>query len=327
MGKNKNVRTSNKQYKEAMNNQIDTENIIYMALRQVCLSMFEWKDLPKSMDARKLELDLFNKGSAAGLDTLQYGKINTGVAAGGYVNIYGIPTNINCWAYDFYEKRRLYSGLIRNEKGEILNDRYSEAVLIMNNLDRLPSTTICEYYAKRLADAQLSIDCNVNAQKTPILLLCGENEVLTMRNLYAQYNGNEPVIFGDKNSNVSHDSIKAINTEAPYVVDKLVEYKKELWNEFLTRIGVNNIQTEKKERLIKDEANQNNELINLNLQYFFKTRKTACEQMNELFGTNISVRVSSDLYNVIKQTESIITGKMDTELKNKVEEMTGDENE
>ena len=62
---------------------------------------------------------------------------------------------------------------------------------------------------------------------------------------------------------------------------------------------------EKKERLITDEASSNNELINLNLQSFLAPRQEAARQFNELFGLTgtdkeISVRVRSDLFNIIK---------------------------
>lgn len=68
---------------------------------------------------------------------------------------------------------------------------------------------------------------------------------------------------------------------------------------------------DKKERLITDEANSNNELINLNLQSYLAPRQLACKQFNELFGftdtdKEISVRVRSDLHNIIKNMESII---------------------
>jgi hypothetical protein len=68
---------------------------------------------------------------------------------------------------------------------------------------------------------------------------------------------------------------------------------------------------DKKERLITDEANSNNELINLNLQSFLVPRQEACKQFNKLFGLEgtdkeLSVKVRSDLYNVIKKEESII---------------------
>ena len=104
--------------------------------------------------------------------------------------------------------------------------------------------------------------------------------------------------------------IKAINTEAPFIADKVMDYKKEIWNEALTYLGINNIMISKKERLITDEANSNNELINMNLQSFLIPRQEACKQFNKKYGLEgtkkeISVRVRSDLINIIKKELSI----------------------
>ena len=68
---------------------------------------------------------------------------------------------------------------------------------------------------------------------------------------------------------------------------------------------------DKKERLITDEASQNNELINLNLQSYLAPRQEACRLFNEKYGLTgdkaISVRVRSDLHNIIKNMESVVT--------------------
>lgn len=167
-----------------------------------------------------------------------------------------------------------------------------------------------ELFAYRLYEAQRTADINIIAQKTPVMIAVDERQRLMMENLYNQYNGNHPFIFGD-NKQLSKDILQAIKTDAPFVANEIQNYKKEIWNEALTFLGVNNIMEEKKERLITDEANTNNELINLNLQSFLSPRKTACEQFNEKYGftgtdKEISVRVRSDLYNIIKQQESVV---------------------
>ena len=167
-----------------------------------------------------------------------------------------------------------------------------------------------ELFALRLYEAERTADVNIKAQKTPVLLLMDEKQRLTMENLYSQYEGNRPVIFGDKNS-LGENVIKAINTQAPFIADKIINYKKEIWNEALTFLGINNIMVDKKERLITDEANSNNELINLNLQSYLAPREEACRQFNEKFGftgtdKEISVRVRSDLHNIIKNAQSIV---------------------
>ena len=167
-----------------------------------------------------------------------------------------------------------------------------------------------ELFAYRLYEAEQTAMVNIKAQKTPVLLLMDEKQRLTMENIYSQYDGNKPVIFGDKNS-LGENVIKAINTQAPFIADKIIDYKKEIWNEALTFLGINNIMVDKKERLITDEANSNNELINLNLQSYLAPRQEACRQFNEKFGftgtdKEISVRVRSDLHNIIKNAQSIV---------------------
>ena len=167
-----------------------------------------------------------------------------------------------------------------------------------------------ELFALRLYEAEQTAMVNIKAQKTPVLLLMDEKQRLTMENIYSQYDGNKPVIFGDKNS-LGENVIKAINTQAPFIADKIIDYKKEIWNEALTFLGINNIMVDKKERLITDEANSNNELINLNLQSYLAPRQEACRQFNEKFGftgtdKEISVRVRSDLHNIIKNAQSIV---------------------
>ena len=288
----------------------------YLArFRKICLSMFEWVNLPKSMNSRFLELCLFYNGKAALLYDNKYGFINTKCAGTGYVNIYGLPTKLHCYSYDFDSERTLYTGLnpMLTLKQQEARDKY-ECILVQNNWEALPTVSSMELFAYRLFEAQRVCDVNITAQKTPVLLIADESQRLFLENLYQQYNGNQPFIFGDKQQ-LGENTIKSINTQAPFVADKITEYKKEIWNEALTFLGVNNIMLEKKERLVTDEANSNNELINLNLESFLAPRLEACRQFNEKFrltGTDkeISVRVRSDLYNIIKKEMSTTTELM-----------------
>lgn len=278
--------------------------------RRIALSMFEWINLPKTMNARYLELCLYYNGKAALLKDKKYGFINTKCAGTGYVNIYGLPTKLNCYSYSFNSQRDLYIGLNPFEDEKEREEKETEqCILVQNNWESLPTVSSMELFAWRIYNAERVCDTNIQAQKTPVLLIADETQRLFLENLYQQYNGNQPFIFGDKDQ-LGDKTIRSINTEAPYVADKIMEYKKEIWNEALSFLGINNIMLEKKERLITDEANSNNEVINLNLQSFLAPRQEACRQFNEKFGLTgtdkeISVRVRSDLYNVIKKEMSI----------------------
>ena len=284
--------------------------------RRIALSMFEWVNLPKTMNARYIEQNLFFMGQCALLYDEKYGFINTKCAGSGYVNLYGLPSKFNCYSYNYKTMRELYVGpnplLNDNQKEE---KKGTECVLVMNNWDRTPTAGSMELYAWRLYLAQRSCDVNVSAQRFPVMIVGDEKQRLMLENLYNQYNGNQPFIFGNKNQ-LNNEMLKVINTDAPYVVDKLTEYKKEIWNEALTFLGINNISVKKKERLTENESNENTELVNLNLQSMLAPRLEACRQFNELFGLTgtdkeISVRVRSDLENIIKREQSIVSDYMD----------------
>lgn len=295
----------------------DSTYIDYLErMKKICLSMFEWVNLPSSMDSRFLEKTLFYEGQASLLYDEKYGYINTKCADGGYLNIYELPTKLHCYSMQYSADRNVYEGF----KEENPNN---QCVLVMNNWERIPTVNTIELFAYRLYLAQRSCDVNVMATRTPVLILGTEKQKLTMENLYNKYDGNQPFIFGDKDI-ISNDMLKAINTQAPYVTDKLSEYKKEIWNEFLSFIGVNNIDVEKKERLITGESSANNEVINLNLQSYLAPRKEACKKFNELFGLEgenaIDVRIRSDLFNIIKQEESIITDYNNNGIDDTIEE-------
>lgn len=271
-------------------------------MKKIALSMFEWVNLPDTMNSRYLEMCLYYKGQAALLYDEDYGFINTQAADSGYINIYGLPTKINCYSYSYNKMRELYVPNTNLPAEE-------ECILVMNNYQRVPTAATISLYAERLCEAQRACDTNVKAQKTPILLLTDKNQELTLRNMYAQYDGNAPVIFGDRNL-LADRPIDSINTNAEFVANDIREYMQGIWNDFLCFIGINNL-SEKKERLITTEANTNNELVNLNMQSYLIPRKQACKEFNDKFGLTgtskaIDVKLRSDLYNIIKENESIV---------------------
>ena len=270
-------------------------------MKKIAMSMFEWVNLPESMNSRYLEMCLYYKGQAALLYDENYGYINTQAADSGYINIYGLPTKINCFSYSYNDTRDLY---VPDATGQ---EKTDECILVMNTYERIPTCASVELFALRLAEAQRTADININAMRTPVLIRTDKNQELSLRNLYAQYEGNTPVIFADR-MQLNPDDIKVFKTDAPFIANDIMQYKVQIWNEFLTTLGVSNLD-EKRERLITSEIDSNNELVNLNLQSFLSPRKKACQEFNDKYGLTgekaIDVKVRSDLYNIIKQAESI----------------------
>lgn len=253
-----------------MNN--DTYATYFNRLVGIALSMFEWHDLPDTIDERFLELTLFADGQAlffkddvTGYLTLQF----FGTAP---LDVYRIPTKRYAFSANGYHAE--------------LDDENS--VIIWNNVTHTNSFLDVDLCAKRLYEIQRTIDTNINAQKTPIMITAkSENEKMSMKNAYMQYDGNAPFIFTYKDFDPKN--IQAIQTGAPCVADMLFNAKKEIWNETLSALGVPVTDRVKRERLLAAEiagdkaASVAQEFIRLN------PRKKACEQINKMFGLNVSV--------------------------------------
>lgn len=243
----------------------------YNRLMGLSIGMFEWKNLPKTVDERFLELSLYATGMAVFFkDEAMDEYLALRCMIGGRWNIYNIPTTRVAFATNGY----------RNELDE------TNSVIIYNNEIRTNSMLDVEQYSKRLYNLDRAVDVNANAQKTPLLIICDDSQRLTMTNLYKQFDGNEPVIYGTK-SGLNSDSIKAINTGAPYVADKLYSLKEQLWNEALTVLGVLNVNFEKKERMTTYEVVRNSGETMANRYSRLNARRQACKQINEMFGLDI----------------------------------------
>lgn len=246
-------------------------------LTELSISMYEWKNLPDTVDARFLELALFNDGMAVFFKDEVMGYLGLQVMIGGALDVYRIPITRTAFAQNGYQMKL----------------DQSNSVIIFNNMLHTNSILDVQEMSKRLYEIQRTIDVNVIQQKTPKIVTCTENQRLVMKNLYAQYMGNEPFIFGDKNLDLS--GIKTLDTTSPYVADKLYELKTQYWNEALTYLGISNVNTVKKERMITDEVQRNlGGTIASRYSRLFM-RQQACKQINKMFGLNISVDYKEDM--------------------------------
>lgn len=264
-------------FEESAITNVTTFDFYVDRLTELAISMFEWKNLPDGIDERFLELTLFTDGQAVFFkDEIaeQYACLQ--VTTNGRLNKYRVPITRRAYAVNGYNK-------------ELTIDN---SVIIYNNRLRQPGVRYTNMYAKRLWDLDRTIDVNAKAQKTPILVQCTEAQRLTLLNLYKDYDGNSPFIYGDKNLDLT--GLKSINTGAPYVADKIYTLKTQIWNEALTYLGISNINIQKKERLITDEVVRNQGGTIASRYSRLKARKQACEEINKMFGLNISVSYSED---------------------------------
>lgn len=274
MGKRK--QHSNKNFWESnyMNNR--TYMQYYDRLTELSISMFEWKNLPDTIDPRFLELTLFSDGMSVFFRDEDLGELALQCMISGQLDVYRIPINRVAYATNGYRR----------------NLDNTNSVIIFNNMLHTNSMLDVEMFSRRLYNLDRAIDVNANAQKTPVLIQCEENQRLTMKNLYEQYDGNQPFIFGDKALNTN--ALKVLKTDAPYVADKLYELKTQIWNEALTYLGISNTNIMKKERMITDEVQRNQGGVIASRYSRLESRKQACKKINEMFGLNIDVEYRED---------------------------------
>lgn len=249
----------------------------YNRLTELAISMFEWKNLPDSIDPRFLELVLFSDGMAVFFKDEVLGYLALQTMIGGNLDVYRIPKIRRAYATNGYNRS--------------LDEK--DSVIIFNNMLHTNCLTDVELFARRLYECDRTIDVNIKAQKTPIMIACDENQRLTMKNLYQQYDGNEPFIFGGKDMDIK--KIQAIVTGAPYVADKVMQTKFQIWNEAMTYLGISNVNMHKKERLLNDEVTRNMGSTVASRYTRLEMRKQACKKINEMFGLNIDVDYREDI--------------------------------
>lgn len=279
----------------------------YNRLLALSTSMFEWKNLPDSVDPRFLELSLFGDGFCVFFEDEVLGFLALRCAIGGRLNVYQIPMARRAYASNGYNKE--------------LDEENS--VIIWNNELHTNSALDVEQFSRRLYNLDRIIDINVNAQKTPILIACDETQRLTMKNLYMQYDGNEPVIYGD-NANVSPNSIQVLHTDAPYHAQELYDLKTRYFNEALTFLGISNISFQKKERMVSDEVIRNMGGTIANRYSRLNARKQACKAINKMFGDRLPYGEIDCVYREdYREADDEIMFKGETETEVELQEKEG----
>lgn len=292
---------SRRDFKKASWGNSQTYNYYYTRMRNIAMSVYKWEGLPESCNARYLEKQLYYTGLAAFVPDKMLGWLSLPVTPTDTINIYGESLSYTAYSVNYNE---VYS--------------LDELILVRNNLNCIPTDFVVRQFAARLAECERAIDINIAAQKTPILILCDDKQRTTMKNVYMQYDGNEPVIFGDKSLNP--DMIRVLKTDAPFIADKLALHRAGIWSDFLTFIGVSNIGFEKRERLTESESTANSAFYGISSELGLLTRREAAKKLAAAIGSPVEVTNRAEtaelehVYNL-------------TQVENGVENEEGGENE
>lgn len=236
-------------------------------LEMLALSRFRWINLPYYLDERFIEMTLFERGLVLFFyDGNLKRFMVTQAAYSGKVNANFNPTS-------FYPVGPNYS------HGKLTA---KEAVPIWDNRLRAPMIDILITYSERLAAIDRALDVNIDNVSLPMIIECEETQRTTILNLLQQKDQGLPVIVSYNGSGLA-DMLKTFPNTTPYLADKLLHDKATVWNEAMKFLGIQNNNSEKKERIVVDEVKSGESATNVFRLSYLQARQTACDQINVMY--------------------------------------------
>ena len=249
-----------------------TFKVLYNKYKTLAISRFEWDGLPEGIEPKHIERLLYSHGCAVFFRDADMSFMCLEASSTGKLNINGDPLS---W-------RATGIGYSKEYDAE-------NCVIIDNNILRVATDDIVFFYVNKLTEAERTMDVNVKSVKTPVIFACDDKDVLTFKRIFQQVDGNVPAIFADRGLDLN--SIQAFTTGAKFMGNDLMDYKKQVENELLTVLGINNVAVDKKERVSVPETESNNQLIDSFANLMLESRQKACEEINAKYGLTISVKL------------------------------------
>ena len=249
----------------------------------IFIKLFKWNNVPEGIDMDIVMRNLFNQGRAMFLQD--------------ELNGFMILPTVAFSKYNWQGKPIEWQGLEFN--GKTHQRTIDNSVIIKNSPLMAPCLPTVYEYCKDLANIRQAMKTNVNATKTPFIATGNRNQLLSLQNKYKKVSDNEMVIYEETGA---MQTLNVLKTDAPFLADKLSTLFVHTMGQLLTYLGINNTETEKKERLVSDEVNGNNEFINSNLKTRLSCYQEACEKINAMFGLSMSVELNEEYAKGIADT-------------------------
>lgn len=262
-------------------------------LYNIAISRFEWLNLPDTCNEKFIEQVLFFNGFMVGYkDTALNSFLIMPCTNNSVLDIFGYPAKVNAYGYNGYMAPNLtpYTITLGHEPTR------ADAALLYANYSRCPDLPAVLYFARKLTKIDRTIDVNINVQKTPYIISCGENQRLTVANMFKQVDNFEPAIITTKFYGLNGEKpINVMDLKPPFVADKMQTLKRQVYQEALTYLGIEANTSEKAERQVTEELTANMGETESMRQSPLASRKQFCKEFNKIYGTNIDVKFRSDL--------------------------------
>ena len=259
---------------------------IYMDIYNRWVYKYEWHNLPETVSERFLENSLFFRGNACIVDDKKMGKLGLFANLVGMPNVYGEWTKLLATGANGYNKQ--YIPVL-----ETGNNTNANAVLIRDNSAMFPNFIYASLYSQYLSNLRDTIITTSYKLRNPYLILVDEAMQNSVKKILedSEKRGKYAVVGSKKL--LDKDVIQLFNTNVDAgALTALWDTYDKIENLLRTQMGEENVANpDKRERLLVDEVNSNNETTDVHDDIGLVWRNKACEQMNDLWNTDIYVTI------------------------------------
>ena len=115
-------------------------------------------------------------------------------------------------------------------------------------------------YATLLAMCDSGVAVNLmNSKAAYVFKAASKAQAATIQKMYDEITQGKPAVFVGENGALNQENVFTMPVKENFVADDIQLLKRKIVNEFLTEIGINNANLDKRERLTDDEVNANND--------------------------------------------------------------------
>lgn len=204
-------------------------------------------------------------------------------------NYTGEPVEIEITEFSLFSFGKIQGVNLPTKRIFKNTDDEKEFVIINSTPTNLPMFLIIYYYCLKLIDVQQSIDNNLFVLQQPIIFSGGKNHKNDIMQLYQKFFQKVRAFFMTKDSSLTDNKIEVLDTKAKDYLQSLEAHKDYVKKEFFEFFGINAVPYEKKERLIVDEVNSNNMLLELVQSVYYNTINESIEKVNDTFNLEIEL--------------------------------------